>query len=269
MAHRALIFDSGIGGLSVAQHIGSLLPDLSRIYVADDMFRPYGNKSEAALNARLPGLLRSLELMCQPDVIVIACNTASTTALPGIRAAVKAPVVGVVPAIKPAARASRSKTIAVLGTPGTVRRDYVDSLIADFASDCDVILTGSTALVDMAERKLSGHNVDLGALRNQLAPMFAGERGAKIDAVVLACTHFPLLQPELCQIARQSVQWVDSGAAIARRVNMILSDLPKDEQSASPKSEPDTALLVGPDANAARRKAFADFGFSRVVGLYP
>ena len=150
-----------------------------------------------------------------------------------------------------------------------MRRDYVDSLIADFASDCDVILTGSTALVEMAERKLSGHSVDLDALRNQLAPMFAGERGAKIDAVVLACTHFPLLQPELSQIARQSVQWVDSGAAIARRVNMILSDLPKDEQSASPKSELDTALLVGPNANVARRKAFEGFGFNRVIGLYP
>lgn len=262
---RALIFDSGIGGLSVAAHIGARLPDLSRIYCADDVFRPYGNKSESALNARLPGLLRTLELTCDPDVIVIACNTASTTALPGIRAAVSAPVVGVVPAIKPAAQITKTKTIAVLGTPGTVRRDYVDGLIADFASDCDVVLTGSTALVEMAERKLAGEPVNLAALKSELAPMFAGQRGANIDAVVLACTHFPLLEPELKQIARQTVHWIDSGAAIARRVESLLKDAPDGPREAMP----DTALLIGPDALPARRKAFADFGFPRVVGLYP
>jgi len=147
MAH-ILIFDSGIGGLSVSEHIRRHCPGACLTYVADDAFRPYGNKTEAQLNTRLPELLGILDIMCAPDVIVIACNTASTTALPGIRAAVRAPVVGVVPAIKPAAQQSQTGVIAVLGTPETVARDYVGALIDAFAGGKEVILQGSTALVE-------------------------------------------------------------------------------------------------------------------------
>ena len=262
---RALIFDSGIGGLSVAAHIRGLLPDLSLVYVADDEFRPYGNKTEAQLNARLPQLLATLEVMCTPDVIVIACNTASTTALPGIRAAVKAPVVGVVPAIKPAAATSKSKSIAVLGTPGTVRRDYVDGLIRDFASDCRVILQGSTALVEMAEQKLSGGAVSPADIKAQLAPIFDAPGGGEVDAIVLACTHFPLLVPELSAAAPRTINWVDSGSAIARRVQSLVKDMPAHKDAFGGN----IALLIGPDPDAARRGAFAGFGFERVIGLKP
>lgn len=258
----------------------ALRPHVSYSYVADDVFRPYGNKTEAQLNKRLPPLLATLEIMTQPDVIVIACNTASTTALPGLRAACKAPIVGVVPAIKPAAARSKTKTIAVLGTPGTVRRDYVDGLIADFASDCDVILKGSTALVEMAEGKLAGRGVDMHALGSEISPLFDGPRGSKIDEVVLACTHFPLLIDELSQIAPKSVRWMDSGAAIARRVESLLKGA-KQAGSGAETAHPDiaflpdtaflpnTAFLIGPDPSAPRRRAFASFGFERVVGLCP
>ena len=146
---HALIFDSGVGGLSVVAEIRKRLPLLQMSYVADDMFRPYGEKSEAQLKARLPRLLWELSEMISPDIIVIACNTASTTALKDIREVIDIPVIGVVPAIKPAAQISKTKTIAVLGTPGTVRRKYVDSLINDFASECHVILKGSVNLVDI------------------------------------------------------------------------------------------------------------------------
>lgn len=266
MAH-ALIFDSGVGGLSVAAEIRRALPDLRMTYVADDEFRPYGEKPEAALRARLPKLLSELCLMLDPDIIVIACNTASTTALPEIRAALTVPVIGVVPAIKPAAKLSRTKTIAVLGTPGTVRREYVDNLIDEFASDCHVILQGSVNLVDQAEQKLAGVAVSLNAIKGEIAPIFSGRVGMDVDAVVLACTHFPLLKQELKSCVTQTVFWIDSGEAIAKRVKTVLSQIDEIPRKAPPMI--DTAFLIGPDTTAARKHAFAQFGFPKVVGLVP
>lgn len=264
MGH-ALLFDSGVGGLSVAAEIRSLMPQLQLSYAADDIFRPYGEKTAAQLKARLPGLLWKLTETVKPDVVVIACNTASTTALAEIRAALDVPVIGVVPAIKPAAAASRTKTIAVLGTPGTVERRYVDNLINDFASDCRVILQGSVNLVDIAEKKLAGQPVDLNWIKTELAPMFSGRHGADIDAVVLACTHFPLLREELKASVTQSVQWIDSGDAIARRVRSVLKGL----ELKPARKGPDLALLVGPETSPARITTFNDFGFERVVALMP
>ncbi len=261
--HHALVFDSGVGGLSVVAELRKRLPNLHQSYVADDAFRPYGNKSEAQLRARLPGLLATLTQMLDPDVVVIACNTASTTALRGIRAALDVPVVGVVPAIKPAAQQSRTRTIGVLGTPGTVRRKYVDRLIADFASDCHVLLRGSTRLVAEAEAKLAGEAVDPQVIKAELAPLFSGRHGADVDAVVLACTHFPLLAEELRAASRQSVRWIDSGAAIARRVDSVLSEIP----ARNVPERMDTAFLIGPKTTPARERTFADYGFARTVGL--
>ena len=261
--HHILVFDSGVGGLSVVSEIRARRPDLFLSYAADDAFRPYGNKTEAQLRARLPGLLATLVNMLDPDAVVIACNTASTTALPPIRAKLNIPVIGVVPAIKPAAEQSSTRAIGVLGTPGTVRRAYVDSLIADFADDCHVLLQGSTRLVAEAEKKLAGEGVDMSVLREELAPLFTGRIGADVDAVVLACTHFPLLRDELQASVRQSVKWIDSGAAIARRLDDVISDvnarlLPPHEQ---------IAFLIGPAPDPVRAKAFANYGFTRTIGL--
>ena len=264
MGH-ALIFDSGVGGLSVVAEIRKRLPDLQLSYAADDIFRPYGEKSEAQLKARLPRLLWELTETTQPDIVVMACNTASTTVLSEVRSALEIPVIGVVPAIKPAATVSRTKTIAVLGTPGTVQRRYVDDLIIEFASDCHVLLQGSVNLVDIAEKKLAGQPVDLNWVKAEIAPMFSGRRGADIDAVVLACTHFPLLRNELKASVTQSVQWIDSGDAIARRVDHVLKGL----KFKPARSGPDIALLVGPETTPARIRTFNDFGFERVVALMP
>ena len=261
--HHVLVFDSGVGGLSVVSEIRARLPKAYLSYAADDAFRPYGSKTEAQLRARLPGLLASLVDMLKPDALVIACNTASTTALPSIRAAVKIPVIGVVPAIKPAAEQSLTRAIGVLGTPGTVRRAYVDALIADFAPDCHVLLKGSTRLVAEAERKLAGQAVNMDVIRAEIAPLFMGSVGADVDGVVLACTHFPLLRQELRAAVTQSVNWIDSGEAIARRLEDVLSEIGK-------RPLPDhtqTAFLIGPDTNAVRAQAFADYGFTRTIGL--
>lgn len=265
MSFRALIFDSGVGGLSVAAEIAARLPDLAMDYVADDEFRPYGEKTAAQLKARLPELLAVLTDMLSPDVVVMACNTASTTALDEIRSALHVPVVGVVPAIKPAAQITRTGTIAVLGTPGTVAREYVDDLITQFANGKHVLLQGSVNLVDMAEDKLSGRRVNPARIKAELAPLFSGRRGADIDAVVLACTHFPLLKEELKAAVTQTVQWIDSGEAIARRVESLL-------QTAKPHIRPardNTAFLIGPQTQQERTSAFARFGFNRVVALKP
>jgi glutamate racemase len=261
--HHILVFDSGVGGLSVVSEIRERLPHAYLSYAADDAFRPYGSKTEGQLRARLPGLLATLVNMLDPDAIVMACNTASTTALPAIRAAVNIPVIGVVPAIKPAAEKSLTRAIGVLGTPGTVRRKYVDDLIADFAPDCHVLLQGSTRLVAEAERKLAGHSVNMDVVREEIAPLFAGRVGADVDGVVLACTHFPLLREELRAAVRQSVNWIDSGEAIARRLEAVLSDI----ETRNLPVHDQTAFLIGPDTDDIRAKAFADYGFSRTIGL--
>ena len=276
MTRQALIFDSGIGGLSVSAHIAAHLPDMRLIYAADDAFRPYGNKSQDQLKARLPGLLRTLELAIEPDVIVIACNTASTAALPDIRKMCRAPIVGVVPAIKPAAQLSQAQAIGVLGTPGTISRDYVGGLIRDFASACEVTLHGSTALVEMAERKLAGEPVDMSALAQEISPLFTSHSAP--DIIVLACTHFPLLADELSRAAPKGVSFIDSGEAIARRVKSLLAseELPRSAagraQGAQNLREVNTALVIGTDkmggeGRAARRESFARFGYHRLVAL--
>ena len=241
----------------------TLMPGLYITYVADDAFRPYGNKTEAQLKNRLPGLLQTLVLMTNPDAVVIACNTASTTALTEIRAVLDVPVIGVVPAIKPAAHMSKTKTIAVLGTPGTVRRKYVDRLISDFGNGCQVILHGSTGLVDLAEQKLSGQDIDINKTRAEITPMFSSKGGTDIDVVVLACTHFPLLLDELEAAAPRKVKWIDSGVAIAKRTQMVLQDLAANRVPDTPQ----TALLIGGQENAARTNMFAEFGFAKTVIL--
>lgn len=266
MAH-ALIFDSGVGGLSVVDEIRRVMPNLHLSYAADDVFRPYGEKTEAQLDARLSRLLPELVYMLDPDVVVIACNTASTTALPAIRAALDIPVIGVVPAIKPAAQLSKTKTIGVLGTPGTVRRKYVGRLADDFAKDCHVILKGSLGLVEQAEAKFAGQPVDMDVIKAETDKMFKAGQGDDLDVIVLACTHFPLLRDELRRAAPQSVTWLDSGAAIARRVKSVLESQPSIERRLIPKQS--TAFLIGPDANKARKDGFARYGFERVIGLLP
>ena len=141
------MFDSGIGGLSVLREARVLMPEHRFVYVADDASFPIGGWEEGALIKRLMAVFEDLVERYDPSMIIVACNTASTTALDVIRKSVPCPVVGVVPAVKPAAHSSTSKVIGVLGTPGTVKRDYVDDLIANFARDCDVILHGSTELL--------------------------------------------------------------------------------------------------------------------------
>jgi glutamate racemase len=219
-----LVYDSGAGGLSVLDHIAAALPAARLTYVADNAYFPFGTKAEAALVARVEKVLTALARRLAPEIVVIACNTASTVALPAVRAAVPMPVVGTVPAIKPAAEASVSRTIGLLGTPGTIRREYTQALIDAFARDCKVLRHGSGELVELAERKLRGEPVDGAAVGMAVAGLFGQPGGDRIDTVVLACTHFPLLGAELAARAPRPLRWIDSGAAIASRVVSLLQD---------------------------------------------
>src|SRR5215475_10984891 len=190
---RVLVFDSGVGGLSVFDAIAVSGAALELDYVADTAWLPYGLKSDAELRARVPALLHSMAQQWSPDLVVVACNTASTIALDAVRAALTVPVVGVVPPIKPAAALTRTGVIGLLATPATVRRAYTNDLIAQFAADKRVVRFGSAALVAAAEQKLRGEQVDKSAIAEAMEGLFGAPGGAELDVVALACTHFPLL----------------------------------------------------------------------------
>ena len=220
---KLLVFDSGLGGLTVFTEIAALRPDAKLVYAADDAGFPYGGWPEADLVARVVTVVGELIASTEPDAVVIACNTASTLVLPDLRAAFPAmPFVGTVPAIKPAAARSRSKLISVLATPGTVARDYTRALIESFAADCAVTLVGSTRLASLAEAAMSGHLVDDAAIAEEIAPCFVERDGARTDCIVLACTHYPLLRDRFVALAPWSVEWFDPAPAIARRVDHVL-----------------------------------------------
>jgi len=221
------VFDSGLGGLSVLGAIKESIPGIELAYCCDNFNFPYGTKSEAdVITAALDATQRFFE-QAAIDVLVIACNTASVVALEAIRQILPIPVVGVVPAIKPAALASKSKIIGVLATPVTIRRPYLDALIKEFASDCEVLKCGSSSLVLLAEGKMRGQqNAGLThqSLHTEMAVIVdAAKRG--LDQLVLGCTHFPLIVDELRQVVPSSVNFVDSGQAVASRVRTILSGL--------------------------------------------
>jgi glutamate racemase len=223
-APHALVFDSGVGGLSVLREIAALLPQLRLTYAADNAAFPYGLKTEEELVSRVSAVIRRLVDETAPDIVVIACNTASTTALDAVRRFLKVPVIGVVPAIKPAAAASRTGTIGLLGTNATVASSYTGALIERFAAGCAVLTCGAPELVEAAERKLQGYPVELEQVSSVLVRLFDQPGGDRLDVVVLGCTHFPLLGPELAAAAPHPVAWMDSGAAIARRVAALLGD---------------------------------------------
>ena len=212
-----LLIDSGVGGLSVLGHVRKNLPAASIIYVADNAGYPYGTKSEAEIASRVPALLGRLVERFAPRIAIIACNTASTIALSHVRVALDLPVIGTVPAIKPAAMASKTRVIGVLGTEATVRQPYVDRLSAEFASDCLVVRHGSAELVEIAEAKLRGRAADPAAVSRIMDGLFNKPEGDRIDQLVLSCTHFPLLAEEIAAASPRGVTLVDSGEGIARR----------------------------------------------------
>jgi glutamate racemase len=230
-----LLFDSGLGGLTVLREVVKARPDAHYVYVADDAFFPYGHHGEEAIIARVVPMIGELIATHSPDLIVVACNTISTLVMSHLREAYEVPFVGTVPAIKPACASSRTRRVSVLGTKGTVQREYTRALIRDFGQGCDVTLVGAADLASLAETALSGGEITDCEILAEIAPCFVGEGAtdpARTDTVVLACTHYPLLMDRLVRLAPWPVDWIDPAPAIARRVANLLG---------SPGSEADHA----------------------------
>ncbi|PQQ24868.1 glutamate racemase [Photorhabdus hindustanensis] len=215
-----LVFDSGVGGLSIYQEIRQLLPDLHYIYVFDNEAFPYGEKSEEFIVERVVQIVAAVQQKHPLAIVVIACNTASTVSLPALRERFSFSVVGVVPAIKPAAKLTRNGVVGLLATRATVNRSYTKELIEKFATGCRIESIGSAELVELAEAKLHGGKVSSDILKKILKPWLGMKEPP--DTVVLGCTHFPLLAEELVQILPDGTHLIDSGAAIARRTAWLV-----------------------------------------------
>lgn len=234
-----LLFDSGIGGLTVLAELRSVLPQAPVLYVADVAGLPYGEKTEAQIAARVAGLLGRLSERFAPRLITIACNTASTIALGMVRDVLQVPIVGTVPAIKPAAAMTRTGTIGLLGTAATIRQAYVDQLEAEFAADKRLLRHAAPGLVQAAEARLRGGQVDPAAIAAAVNGLRNQPGGDAIDTVVLACTHFPLLVDKLSHAFGPDVRFVDGAAGIARRVAHLV------EGQLLIRNAPNRALFTG------------------------
>lgn len=249
-----LLFDSGVGGLTVHDALRKVLPEAPVIYAADLAGLPYGTKTEAQIAARVAGLLGRMTERWQPRLACIACNTASTIALGMVRDVLAIPVVGTVPAIKPAAALTQSGTIGLVGTEATIRQRYVDDLERDFAADKRLLRIAAPALVGAAEAKLRGEAVDPAVIADVRARLAAMPGGEAIDTLVLACTHFPLLADELAAAFGPQVAQVDGAAGIARRIAHLLEGQ-SFAPSPGPNRPPNRFVVTGPLAGAAGLEA--------------
>ncbi|WP_192036360.1 glutamate racemase [Halomonas sp. YLGW01] len=257
MSGPILIFDSGVGGLSVVAAIRRRLPEVALGYACDNAMLPYGTKPDDWLVARILDVCQAAVAASHASALVVACNTASTLALEALRACLTIPVIGTVPAIKPAAAASASGHLALLATSATVHRPYTRRLIEDFAGDCEVMRVAADPLVAQAEQRLAGEPVDAGVVADCLAPLWTDPA---LDTVVLGCTHFPLLAAELASAAPRPIHWIDSGDAIARRVAQVVAPLPRGEGAGA-------AWVTAP--SEALAAALAGYGFATPQGLVP
>jgi len=245
-----LVFDSGIGGLSVMSEIRKLLPQYDYCYLFDNARLPYGNLSEQELIQGCVSLITYHAKRLNACIVVVACNTASTLVLPELRRQLSIPIVGVVPAIKPAAMLSKKKHIGLLATSGTVKRDYTHELIQQFAEGCKVELFGSSELVLLAEQYVGQIPIDRLKLKQLLLPIIATD----IDVLVLGCTHFPMIAAEISRCLGTHVTLLDSGEAVAKRVRFLLS---KEQQGNKYLHACYTKGI-----SAGLKEALVDYGFS-------
>ena len=264
MSHRILIFDSGLGGLSVARAVRQRMPQAHAIYAADNDGFPYGDWPQDRLVERIVEVLGQVISLTVPNVVVVACNTASTLALETLRQRFSVPFVGTVPAIKPAAEVSQSGIIGVLATPGTVDREYTQALVDTFASHRTVVLHGCKHLAEMAERCLRGQELADADLAEEIAPVFVEHGGRRTDAVVLGCTHYPLIAEKIAAVAPWPVTLIDPSGAIARQVARVAQT---ETSMGAGRTEAPTAVLTRPSNEIARVLAREGFCDNRLIAL--
>ena len=255
-----LLFDSGVGGLTVLTELRKLLRQAPVIYAADTAGFPYGEKTEAEIAVRVAGLLGRLSERYSPRLITIACNTASTIALGMVREVLKVPVVGTVPAIKPAAALTRTGTIGLLGTAATIRQGYVDRLEAEFASGKRLIRHAAPELVAAAEAVLRGEQPDPAVFAEAAAGLRSQPGGEDIDTVVLACTHFPLVEAQLRAALGTNVRFVHGAEGIAGRIEFLT----RGQQFV--RQDNDIALFTGDAEQFAKlAPALREYGLERTA----
>nr|WP_267288030.1 glutamate racemase [Neokomagataea tanensis] len=243
MHQRCLVFDSGIGGMGVVQALQSLKPELVIDYLADTALYPYGEQPDDLLIERIVRLIKTAHLMLQPDIVIIACNTASTIALPALRAALPIPIIGCVPPIRWAGRVSKTRIIGLLSTSATARRPYVHQLHADFAADCQLIIHGARQLADLAEQAFLGKELPPEALEAEITALLSQPGGERIDTIGLGCTHYTFLLPALTSYAPPEMIWLDPAPAVARHALTILETAPQQERIKCPAA---TLYLTAP-----------------------
>lgn len=212
-------FDSGMGGLSVISELRKHTPYEDILYYADNANCPYGGRSDDWLRARSLAITDFL-LERGAKAIVVACNTASAAGLEHLRALRKVPVIGLVPAVKPAVAVTQTGTIGVLATQAALRGNLLSDVIERFAdpSDVEVVTTAPIGLVEAVEAGELDTPETAQAVADAITPMLA--RGA--DAIVLGCTHYPFLKPLIRQIAGDDVWLIDSGIGVARQTCRVL-----------------------------------------------
>jgi glutamate racemase len=255
---KVLVFDSGLGGLTVLREIARARSDADLCLVADDAAFPYARLDDRTLTERVVLVLERFIKALEPSLVVIACNTASTLALPVLRARFSIPFVGTVPAVKPACAVSKTKRISVLATSATVRRDYTRELIREFAGACRVTLVGSEKLAEHAEMLLRGESLADELIRTEIEKCFVDE-GGRTDVIVLACTHYPLVLDRLERVAAWPVTWLDPAPAIARRAAQLLGT------QRPAKAEAGRAYFTsGTRVSPVLARALADFGIASV-----
>ncbi|GBR69473.1 glutamate racemase [Gluconobacter kanchanaburiensis] len=259
--YRGLVFDSGIGGMGVVQALRDLLPALHIDYLADTALFPYGEQPDDALTSRIVSLLSEACDRLKPDVLVIACNTASTIALPALRQKLSIPVVGCVPPIRWAGRVSTSRVIGLLSTSATARRPYILQLHEDFASDCRLVTHGARRLADLAERAFLGENIPDADIRHELDCLFSQPYGDEIDTVGLGCTHYTFLMDAFERLSPAAITWLDPAPAVARQIRTVLQTA--DWPARTPHSGRLLVTSAPPEAQklltAAERLGFAEW----------
>jgi glutamate racemase len=258
-----LVFDSGIGGVGVVREIRRLQPQANIVYLADNGFYPYGEKPDDVLIERILKIVGQGAQLTKPDAIVIACNTASTVALPHLRESIALPFIGCVPPIKPAAAASLTRHIGLLATAATIRRPYLQDLARKFAGDCTLHSHGTAILADLAEAKFRGRPVHLPDLQAAIAPLLSQPGADRIDSIALGCTHYTFLLPEFLTLYPE-LQWFDPAGAVARQTAAITGSLP----TAPPSAHTNTVFFTASRPDAAIVDAgLRAYGFTQSLQL--
>ncbi|MDP3308773.1 glutamate racemase [Methylotenera sp.] len=213
------VFDSGVGGISVLKHIYALLPHEQLLYVADSKYAPYGNKTPEEIQARCFEIADFL-IAKEAKALVVACNTATAAAIDALRDKYTLPIIGMEPAVKPAAEASKNGIIGVLATTGTLKSAQFAGLLESYGRNVKVVTQACVGLVECIERGELNTVSTRSLIQQYCAPLLA--EGA--DTIVLGCTHYPFVREVIREIVGEKISLIDTGAAVAKQLKRQLEE---------------------------------------------